>query len=105
MLLLYSRAINNNVLDTYQLKSLDALLEASLDMAQIEHDGVKFRIKSASHPMQENLSFTSDYDNFAMREPYDRVIRCLGFRFNESLFNRLGQIPLFYFVAAVLLSH
>jgi len=29
-----------------------------------------------------------DYDNFALRQPYDRIIRCLGFKFNESLFNQ-----------------
>lgn len=27
-------------------------------------------------------------DNFPMRKPYDRVIRCLGFRFNFSIFDR-----------------
>lgn len=96
-----SRAINNNVLDTYQLKSLDAVVEAPLEMAQIVRNGTKFHINSASHLTPEGLSFTSEFDNFAMREPYDRVIRCLGFRFNESLFNRL-QIPLLYFVVAVL---
>jgi len=27
-------------------------------------------------------------DNFALRTPYDRVVRCLGFRFNDSLLNK-----------------
>lgn len=27
-------------------------------------------------------------DNFPTRKPYDRVIRCLGFRFNFSIFDR-----------------
>lgn len=26
-------------------------------------------------------------DNFSLRQPYDRVIRCLGFRFNFSIFD------------------
>ena len=30
-----------------------------------------------------------DYDNYSLREPYDRIIRCLGFAFNESLFSQL----------------
>ena len=31
------------------------------------------------------------YDNFAMRDPYDRVIRCLGFKFNASIFSELAD--------------
>lgn len=34
----------------------------------------------------ENLPGYHD-DNFSLRQPYDRVIRCLGFRFNFSIFN------------------
>ena len=30
-------------------------------------------------------------DNFALRQEYDRVIRCLGFTFDDSLFNRLVE--------------
>jgi len=29
----------------------------------------------------------SKRDNHALREPYDRIIRCLGFKFNETLFS------------------
>ena len=28
-----------------------------------------------------------DFDNFAIREPYDRIIRCLGFTFDTDIFN------------------
>lgn len=34
----------------------------------------------------ENLPGYHD-DNFSLRQPYDRVIRCLGFHFNFSIFN------------------
>ena len=27
-------------------------------------------------------------DNFPLRDPYDRIIRCLGFRFDFGIFNR-----------------
>ena len=27
-------------------------------------------------------------DNFPLRDPYDRIIRCLGFKFDFGIFNR-----------------
>lgn len=82
--------MNNDLLDTYQLKSLDAVLEAPLELIQIVKDEKKFRVRTAlDHKTADNDSLSSGFDNFAMREPYDRVIRCLGFKFNGSLFGRL----------------
>jgi hypothetical protein len=76
------RGVNNALLDTYQLKSLDAVLEAKIDDVEIVNNGSKLYLKPSRryHDIESN-------DNFALREPYDRVIRCLGFRFNDSLFN------------------
>lgn len=88
------RAVNNGILDTYQLKSLDALLEAPIEeMAVIKRDGKLFvdafdgtgeNIVTADQPISESGRAP---DNFAVREPYDRVIRCLGFKFDFSIFD------------------
>jgi len=79
-----SRAVNNALLDTYQLKSLDAVLEAKIDIVEIVKNGSKLYLRAGKHMDVDIL----DRDNFAMREPYDRIIRCLGFKFNDSLFSR-----------------
>ena len=39
-------------------------------------------------PVNKSHPDISMFDNFALREPYDRIIRCLGFSFNDSLFLR-----------------
>ncbi|XP_022795419.1 FAD-dependent oxidoreductase domain-containing protein 2-like [Stylophora pistillata] len=88
------RAVNNGILDTYQLKSLDALLEAPIEeMAVIKRDGKLFvdafdgsgeNIVTADQPISESGRAP---DNFAVREPYDRIIRCLGFKFDFSIFD------------------
>uniref|UniRef100_A0A8B9H1D3 FAD-dependent oxidoreductase domain containing 2 n=1 Tax=Astyanax mexicanus TaxID=7994 RepID=A0A8B9H1D3_ASTMX len=113
------RAVNNELLDTYQLKSLDGLVEGGLeDIAIVRRgqDGGKSRrtggkkrtVKSTERKEQfyltlselldnrnsnksgnitaENLPGYHD-DNFSLRQPYDRVIRCLGFRFNFSIYD------------------
>ncbi|KAJ3601140.1 hypothetical protein NHX12_032113 [Muraenolepis orangiensis] len=73
------RAVNNELLDTYQLKSLDGLSEGSLDDIAIEA-GNDSRVAAAQLPAYH-------YDNFPLRQPYDRVITCLGFTFNFSIFD------------------
>ena len=77
------RAINNGLLDTYQLKSLDGVLEAPVEEMVLSRDGDKIHlgIKDEDDP-------ESDYDNFALRENYDRVIRCLGFSFDNGIFTK-----------------
>ena len=105
------RAINNQILDTYQLKSLDGLLEAEVGQMQITKKDGKLHLIPIDRPFQEDhrvdedtdededneavsdvaLTNTDDepepqFDNFAMREPYDRVISCLGFQFDWSIF-------------------
>jgi len=94
------RAVNNALLDSYQLKSLDAVLEVPIERMKIRRrprDGKFYVFVDGLHePWQVggdvNASghhqTSATIDNFAMREPYDRVIRCLGFKFNESLFSQ-----------------
>jgi len=68
------RAVNNNVLDTYQLKSQNALLDASIE--RIERNGKALAVTVRySHACGEVERLT-----------YDRVILCTGFRFDSSIF-------------------
>lgn len=105
--------MNNELIDTYQLKSLDGLVEARLEkivIAQRKEQGRRrpggkkkerkgqlyLTLNKYRQPQEEKNSsgVTGEelpgyhIDNFSMRKPYDRVIRCLGFRFNFSIFDR-----------------
>ncbi|OWK03990.1 FOXRED2, partial [Cervus elaphus hippelaphus] len=89
------RAINNGLLDTYQLKSLDGLLESDLtDLAIVKDHQGKFHITLKLFMEAGNQSSDAiplpqdDNDNFAMRVAYDRVIRCLGWKFDFSIFSK-----------------
>jgi thioredoxin reductase len=69
------RAINNNLLDTYQLKLQNAVLDATIDL--IERVDGRFHVHlnySHAHGEKETLI-------------YDRVIACTGFRFDDSIFD------------------
>jgi thioredoxin reductase len=68
------RAVNNNLLDTYQLKSQNAIVDATVERIEYTHGQytVSFNCTHASGE-QESLR-------------YDRVIVCTGFRFDASLF-------------------
>ncbi|XP_045728558.1 FAD-dependent oxidoreductase domain-containing protein 2 [Mirounga angustirostris] len=88
------RAINNGLLDTYQLKSLDGLLESDLtDLAVVKdregkfHVTLKFFLEEGNQSADAITLPQDDNDNFAMRVAYDRVIRCLGWNFDFSIFN------------------
>jgi thioredoxin reductase len=70
------RAVNNNFLDTYQLKSQNAILDGTV--ASIERDAggmltVRFAFSRANEMVKE------------LR--YDRVIACTGFRLNAEIFD------------------
>jgi thioredoxin reductase len=70
------RAVNNNMVDTYQLKSQNAILDCNIDRIQRRPDGkyvVSVTYKFA-HGEQEDLV-------------YDRVILCTGFRFDSDIFD------------------
>jgi len=68
------RAVNNNFLDTYQLKSQNALLDGKVE--RIEHSGDSYMVTfsfARANEVKRNLR-------------YDRVIVCTGFRFDPSIF-------------------
>jgi thioredoxin reductase len=68
------RAVNNNFLDTYQLKSQNALLDGNIE--SIERDGNSYLVTVSfkrANEVKRNLR-------------YDRVILCTGFRFDSSIF-------------------
>jgi thioredoxin reductase/MFS family permease len=69
------RAVNNNLLDTYQLKSQNALL-----------DGTIQRIERRNGSYLVTVSFARA-DEVTKDIPYDRVIVCTGFRFDASIFD------------------
>lgn len=113
------RAVNNELLDTYQLKSLDGLVEGRLDDIAIVRGGKRRTGKKANGKSvkgKEQLYLTLSQlldnhngntsskvtaqnlpgyhtDNFSLRQPYDRVIRCLGFKFNFSIFDGSARPP------------
>jgi thioredoxin reductase len=68
------RAVNNNLLDLYQLKSQHAILDGSI--RRIVPDGDGYLVTVAFARANE---VTKDIR-------YDRVISCTGFRFDASLF-------------------
>jgi thioredoxin reductase len=69
------RAVNNNFLDTYQLKSQNAVLDATMVGIRRREDGklvVSVRYTHASGETEDLV--------------YDRIILCTGFRFDNSFF-------------------
>jgi thioredoxin reductase len=70
------RAVNNNFLDTYQLKSQNAVLDGTIEQITRRPEG-GFRIRFRYARTVE-----------AVREiDYDRIIACTGFRFDPSIFD------------------
>lgn len=69
------RAVNNNVLDTYQLKSQNALLDADIERIE-KRDG--HYVVSVSY-----VHANGDKEELI----YDHVIVCTGFRFDDSIFD------------------
>lgn len=69
------RAINNNILDTYMLKSQNALISANIDSIEKTSDG-KFKV-------------TFSYNNVEEVEVlyYERVILATGFKFDNCIFD------------------
>ncbi|MYS19581.1 Thioredoxin reductase [Streptomyces sp. DvalAA-14] len=70
------RAVNNNFLDTYQLKSQNALLDGEI---------VHIRKDADNGPYRVAVKFLR-VDEVIKEIPYDRVILATGFRFDASLF-------------------
>jgi thioredoxin reductase len=69
------RAVNNNFLDTYQLKSANAILDGTIKSIEPAGDGFKV-----------TFSF-SRVDEVIKELHYDRVLACTGFRFDDSIFD------------------
>ncbi|MFF0717249.1 NAD(P)-binding domain-containing protein [Micromonospora sp. NPDC003816] len=70
------RAVNNNFLDTYQLKSQNAVLDGTVERITRRDDGgyrIDFRYA-------RTVESTRHLD-------YDRIILCTGFRFDASIFD------------------
>jgi len=68
------RAVNNNFLDTYQLKSQNALLDGNVERIERSNDSYLVTVSfSRANEVRRNLR-------------YDRVIVCTGFRFDHSIF-------------------
>ncbi|WP_433514367.1 NAD(P)-binding domain-containing protein [Nonomuraea sp. CA-143628] len=70
------RAVNNNFLDSYQLKSQNTVLDGTVESIERRDDGryrVMFRYARTVEALRELF--------------YDRVIVCTGFRFDASAFD------------------
>lgn len=67
------RAVNNNLLDTYQLKSGNALLDAKIESITKCDRGLCVRV---------NYTNANEVEDIV----YDRVIVCTGWRFDHSIF-------------------
>lgn len=78
------RAVNNGLLDTYQLKSLDGLIEGDISDLPIERSKIDGRFYLDIEKLGDEYT---DIDNDALREGYDMVISCLGFQFDDALLN------------------
>ena len=68
------RAVNNNFLDTYQLKTQNAVLDCAIERIE-RRDGQLVVSVRYSHAHGETEELV-----------YDRVIVCTGFRFDDSIF-------------------
>lgn len=79
------RAVNNNFLDTYQLKTQNAVLDGTIRSITKTDDG-KFKVHiHYTHADEESENLI-----------YDRVIVCTGFRFDDSIFDASCRPALWY---------
>jgi len=69
------RAVNNNFLDTYQLKSQNAVLDATIESIHRREDGKLVAALRYSHACDETEEIA-----------YDHIILCTGFRFDNTVF-------------------
>lgn len=79
------RAVNNNFLDTYQLKSQNVVLDAKVLAIKAQDDGsymVTFDYTHADGEIEDLV--------------YDRIILCAGFSFDDSLFDESCKPELVY---------
>lgn len=69
------RAVNNNLLDTYQLKSQNALLDANIKKIEVK-DGKYWVTLLYTHAKEEEEAIC-----------YDKVLVATGFKFDDTIFN------------------
>ncbi|XP_077526357.1 FAD-dependent oxidoreductase domain-containing protein 2-like [Haemaphysalis longicornis] len=72
------RAVNNEILDHYQLKSLDGILEANLNILRL--------VRTPSGRLALHLRNDSSSTYAPPEEEYDVVVRCLGFTYDDRMF-------------------
>ena len=77
--------MSNQVVDTYQLKSLDGFLDIDLSTVKLTKINDKYYWSQLSGKNQtDELK-----DKITGRIGYDKVIRCLGFKFDFDIFDNL----------------
>ncbi|MBV1860476.1 MAG: NAD(P)-binding domain-containing protein [Nannocystaceae bacterium] len=69
------RAVNNSVLDTYQLKSQNTILDASVDRLSRAEDGSLEAVLTYAHARGQQITLK-----------LDRAINCTGFEYDRSPF-------------------
>lgn len=69
------RAVNNNFLDTYQLKSQNTVIDASVT-----------RIEKIADQYLVHLAYTHAKGQTRINT-YDKIISCTGFKFDDSIFD------------------
>lgn len=80
------RAVNNNFLDTYQLKSQNAVLDALITGIRRNADGKRLDVDlEYAHARGEKETLT-----------YDRVLNCTGFTFDSGIFDESATPMLSY---------
>jgi len=90
------RAVNNNLLDMYQLKTLDALLDADIQQLQVE-----YRAQDKVFTYADSTDDLLEAEK-KKRSAYDVIILCLGWLFDLVPFRGLnmtlggggGDVPL-----------
>ena len=70
------RAVNNNFLDTYQLKSQNAVLDAEIEKIEL-NDGV-YTVTAKMQAAEDHTIILN----------YDHIIACTGFRFNAEILDK-----------------
>ncbi|HEX8130891.1 MAG TPA: NAD(P)-binding domain-containing protein, partial [Pyrinomonadaceae bacterium] len=73
------RAVNNNFLDTYQLKSQNAIIDASIE---------KIERRDGKYVVSFNYTHADDEREDLV---YDRVIAATGFRLDDSIFDESAR--------------
>eukprot|EP00731_Ephydatia_muelleri_P029142 Em0020g786a len=89
------RAVNDQLVDTYQLKSLDGQFEGSLGHVGEDSSVCIQKQGDGKFYLVHNSTFKEirDLEDPMLRHPYDVIIRCLGFKFDFGPFNGSVSLP------------